>query len=93
MIITYPHVPFGKGNSNEKSFTSKWSEMDSLNTKDNLKQNWRKRKKKSPVKDFLKFFFDMEKKDKIGYHICRNAKMAKTKSYRNQPKIISHSSQ
>ena len=46
MIITYPHVPFGKGNNNEKSFTSKWSEMDSLNTKENFKQNWRKRKKK-----------------------------------------------
>ena len=45
MIITYPHVPFGKGNNSEKSFTSKWSEMDSLNTKDNFKQNWRKRKK------------------------------------------------
>ena len=35
----------------------------------------------------------MEKKDKIGCHICRKAEMTNTKSYRNQRKFISHRSQ
>ena len=35
----------------------------------------------------------MEKKDKIGYHICRKAEMANTKSYGNQRKFRSHRSQ
>ena len=54
---------------------------------------WKTKKKQSPVKDFLKIFFDVEKKDKIGYHICRKAEIANTKSYRNQRKFISHRSQ
>ena len=53
----------------------------------------RKTKKKLiPVKDFLKVFFDMEKKDKIGYHIGRKAEITNTKSYRYQWKFISHRS-
>ena len=45
------------------------------------------------MKDFLKVFFDMEKKDKIGYHICRKSEMANTKSCRSHRKFISHRSQ
>ena len=87
------HDNVGKWNNNEKSFTSKWPEMNSLNTKGNVKQKWGKeKKKKSLVKDFLKIFFDTEKKDKIGHHSCRKVEITR-KSNRSQRKFISHRSQ
>ena len=44
--IHNPHDNVGKGNNNENSFTSKWPEMDSLNTKGNGQAKMRKTKKK-----------------------------------------------
>ena len=59
--------------------------MGSFNTKGNVKQKWGKRK---GSKVLLKIFFDMETKDKNGYHICEKAEMTNTKSYRNQRRFI-----
>ena len=93
--IHNPRNNVGKGNNNEKSLKSKWPEMNSLNTKGNewSNKNEENEKEISLVKDFLKVFFDIKKKDKTGYHIGRKAEMTNTKSYRNQRKFISHRSQ
>ena len=92
--IHNPHDNFGKENNNEKSFTSKSPEMDSLNTKGNVKQKWGKRKRnKALLKSSLRFSLTWKRRDKIGYCIGRKAEMTNTKSYRNQRKFISHRSQ
>ena len=49
--IHNPNDNVGKGNNNGKSFTSTWPEMDSLNTKSNLKQ----KRNKVLLKTFLRF--------------------------------------
>ena len=92
--IHNPHDNVGKGTKNEKSFTYTWPEMDSLNTKGNVKQKWGKRKRnKALLKSSLRFSLTWKRRDKIGYYIGRKAEMTNTKSYRNQRKFISHRSQ
>ena len=56
--IYNPQDNVGKGNNNKKSFTSKWPEMDLLNTKGNVKQKWGKRKtNKALLKTSLRLFW------------------------------------
>ena len=64
--IHNPHDNFGKENNNEKSFTSKSPEMDSLNTKGNVKQKWGKRKRnKALLKTSLRFSLTWERRIKL----------------------------
>ena len=46
--IHNPHDNIGKGNNNEKSFASKWLEMDSLNTKATSNKNEENEKEIKP---------------------------------------------
>ena len=91
--IYNPQDNVGKGNINKKYFTSKWPEMDSLNTKGNVKQKWGKRKtNKALLKTSLRFFWH----GKEGWNwlpYLPKAEMANAKSYRNRQKLISHRSQ
>ena len=64
--IHNPHDNVGKGNNNEKSFTSKWPEMDSLNNKGNVKQKWGKRKRnKALLKTSLRFSLTWKRRIKL----------------------------
>ena len=64
--IHNPHDNFGKENNNEKSFTSKSPEMDSLNTKGNVKQKWGKRKRnKALLKTSLRFSLTWKRRIKL----------------------------
>ena len=64
--IHNPHDNVGKANNNEKCFTSKWSEIDSLNTKGNVKQKWGKQKRnKALLKTSLRFSLTCKRRIKL----------------------------
>ena len=64
-----------EGNNSEKSFTSMWPEMDSLNTKGNVKQKWRKRKKNKTLwKTSFRFSLTWKRRIKLATIFAERSK-------------------
>ena len=73
--IHNPHDNVGKGTKNEKSFTYTWPEMDSLNTKGNVKQKWGKQKRnKALLKTSLRFSLTWKRRIKLATIFAKRPK-------------------